>query len=161
MKKLIVMMMLAVLPMAAMSQTKSVAAPIKVMGIPLGITAQEFRAKAESIKSQMPTLLGAKESWITISMYERGDNESVVWQATIVAENEYVGASAAGFRITSILSAKYGAPITTIHMDYGDCLRWNLKNGYILAWYKGKSFYAQFVDYNALKKAMPELYKQL
>lgn len=161
MKKLIVMMMLAVVSVMAMGQSKSVVSPIKVMGIPLGITAQEFNAQAKPMEEQLSNLIGGGDHVrIILHMYEGFSNDAIVWQATIVAENKYANASATGYKITSILSAKYGKPEQSYNVK-SDCLRWNLKNGHIIAWYKDNSFYAQFVDYNALRKAYPELYKLL
>lgn len=153
--------MLLLLPMFAMAQTKGAVAPIKVLGIPLGITAKEFKAQSDALREKLPEILGTKDARVSYNMYEGAKDDDIIWQATIIVEKEYVSPSNIGFRITSMLSAKYGAPVTVTHIDYGDCLRWNLKNGYIQAWYKGRSFYAQYVDYNAIKKALPELNKFL
>ena len=159
MKKLLAMMLM-LLPMIAWGQTKATTTPIKVFGIPLGITAKEFKAQYQNIKAQLPAMTGEDEAYITLNMYEGTADDAIVWQVALKTENKYVSASASGFRITSILSAKYGAPKESINVKER-CLRWDLKNGYIVAWYEKQSFYVQFVDYAALKKALPDLYKGL
>ena len=157
MKRLIALLLLA-LPILAGAQTTT--PPIKVFGIPLGITVGEFRTKVEAVNEKLPALLGEYKADIILHMYESYGSDDIVWQVTIRTESKYGMAVTAGYKITSILSAKYGAPKESYNTKT-PCLRWDLKNGYIITWYNDSSFYAQFIDYSALKKAHPELYKGL
>lgn len=161
MKKLIAIVMM-LLPMLAWGQTRTSTQSISVFGIPLGITAVEFRSKQDAIKNDIPQIVGSKDARLIISMYTGYKDSDIIWHAVLVVESEYVSVSNEVNTITNVLNAKYGKPENSYEINK-PCLRWSLKNGCVTAWSEngGKTFYVKFVDYAALRKAQPQLFKNL
>lgn len=161
MKKLIAIVMM-MLPMLAWGQTRTSTQSISVFGIPLGITAGEFRSKQDAIKNDIPQIVGSKDARLIISMYTGYKDSDIIWHAVLVVESEYVSVSNEVNTITNVLNAKYGKPENSYEINK-PCLRWSLKNGCVTAWSEngGKTFYVKFVDYAALRKAQPQLFKNL
>ena len=95
-------------------------------------------------------------------MYTGYKDSDIIWHAVLVVESEYVPVSNEVNTITNVLNAKYGKPENSYEMSK-PCLLWSLKNGNITAWSEngGKTFYVKFVDYAALRKAQPQLFKYL
>lgn len=167
MRKFIIFILI-LLPMVAVSQTRqSTPQAVKVFGIPLGITADEFNNKAKVLNDSLANMLHVKEASVFLTMYEGYTGDKIVWQAFAKAKNNFLSPSVASSRVIAVLSAKYGAPNESMTCDGIKSLRWDFKGGYIQVWNellygdKKETFYMQFVDYTALKKAEPELYKDL
>ena len=164
--KKIIAMMLMLLPMIAWGQTRAVTIPVKVFGVPLGTTVVEFNDKVHALNdSVLAKLLHVDKAEIFLTMYEGTSNSDIAWQAFVKAKNKYVTHGTASTRLIAVLSAKHGAPQTSQNCDGNKTLRWEIKGGYIQVWSERRygddsdTFYMQFVDYAALKKANPELYQ--
>jgi hypothetical protein len=164
--KNLIALILMMLPMLAWGQTKATIAPIKVFGIPLGTSVEEFNNKATALNdSVLANLLHVDKAEVFLSMYEGASKNDIAWQAFASAKNKYVTHGPASTRIIATLSAKHGTPQISQTCDGIKTLRWDIKGGYIQVWSERRygddsdTFYMQFVDYAALKKANPELYQ--
>lgn len=169
MKKVIVMMLLAILAVGTAdnlsAQNRATAAKgLTFCGVPFGINVEDFEARAcnKALKDSLANIVGAKECIIFVPNVNLPKKPNIACSVEVSFGDDYGVWAIYGFdMMRNILAAKYGQFHESEDKEGRQKLIWQLPYGEISLKRGKENVVISYYDYSALKKAFPSLFKML